>query len=76
MSHADYFVGSTTSGLKMLVDTLRHTLYEKSLASAAEVGDYDVGHRLRVHWGTANDAAVDAQSNKLRLLMSSQSREH
>ena len=62
MAHADYFVGSTTSGLKVLVDTLRHTLYGKSLATAAEVGDYDAGHRLRVHWGTASDAAGGAQA--------------
>ena len=65
MAHADYFVGSMTSGLATLIDTLRLTLYDKPHATTADVTNYDLGHRLRVHWGIGSKTPVSLQSSKM-----------
>jgi hypothetical protein len=54
MAHADYFVGSLTSGMASVVETLRMTVYDKAQATTADVTAWDMGHRLRVHWGWAS----------------------
>ena len=51
MAHADYFVGSSTSGIPTIIATLRMHLYKKSAISFADVSYSSLGCRIRPHWG-------------------------
>ena len=51
MANADYFVGSSTSGLPGIVATMRLVLYHKSQVTLADVTYNDMGSKLRRFWG-------------------------
>ncbi|BDA44737.1 hypothetical protein COCOBI_06-2150 [Coccomyxa sp. Obi] len=51
MAHADYFVGSSTSGIPHIIATLRMTVYLKSQVTFADVSYDDMGARIRRHFG-------------------------
>ncbi|CAL8469526.1 g9067 [Coccomyxa elongata] len=51
MAHADYFVGSSTSGIPHIIAALRMTVYLKSQVTLADVSYDDMGTRIRRHFG-------------------------
>ncbi|BDA49890.1 hypothetical protein COCOBI_15-0180 [Coccomyxa sp. Obi] len=51
MAHADYFVGSSTSGIPNIIATLRMTVYMKSQVTFADVSYDDMGTRIRRYFG-------------------------
>ncbi len=51
MANADYFVGSSTSGVPGVVAAMRLVLYKKSQVTMADVTYNDMGSRVRRYWG-------------------------
>ncbi|EIE21321.1 hypothetical protein COCSUDRAFT_56544 [Coccomyxa subellipsoidea C-169] len=51
MANADYFVGSSTSGVPGVVAAMRLVLYKKSQVTMADVTYNDMGSKLRRYWG-------------------------
>ena len=60
LTHADYFVGTTNSGLPHVVDVLRFAVYNKDRASFvdASLRHNDFGYRVRQYWRAKAEAAA------------------
>jgi hypothetical protein len=54
MAHADYFIGSWTSGLPGLIDMLRWTIYNKDRSTFVDVAVHheDFFKTVRAYWQT------------------------
>lgn len=60
LTHADYFVGTTNSGLPHVVDVLRFAVYNKDRASFvdASLRHNDFGYRVRQYWRAKAESAA------------------
>ncbi|CAL8463226.1 g2760 [Coccomyxa elongata] len=67
MANADYFVGSSTSGVPGIVATLRLVMYKKSQITLADATYNDMGAKLRRYWGLGGfkNITVDTMSSGL-----------
>ena len=60
LTHADYFVGTTNSGLPHVVDVLRFAVYNKDRSTFvdASLRHNDFGYRLRQFWRAKAEGAA------------------
>lgn len=60
LTHADYFVGTTNSGLPHVVDVLRFAVYNKDRSSFvdASLRHLDFGYHLRRYWRARSESAA------------------
>lgn len=76
MANADYFVGSSTSGLPGIVATMRLLLYNKSQITLADVTYNDMGSKLRRYWGLGGFQNVTVETVSKGLASSRRIRGH
>ncbi|CAL8469684.1 g9225 [Coccomyxa elongata] len=68
MANADYFVGSSTSGIPTIIFTLRLSVYMKSQVTFADVSYDDMGTRIRRHFGIGGFKNVSIGKDTAKLL--------
>ena len=71
LTHGDYFVGTTNSGLPHVVDVLRFAVYNKDRTTFVDASErhLDFGHRLRRFW----HAKVEGAARRVLLMGPSRS---
>ena len=76
MANAEYFVGSSTSGLPGIVATMRLLLYNKSQITLADVTYNDMGSKVRRYWGLGGFQNVTVETVLKGLASSRRMRRH